>query len=198
MARVLGFVAVFLLVFSLGIILTGRPDDQHTADAPQTPQATNARPAVDMMRPGLWSFEIRNSIIDMPQATPNQLSEARQANDEVREVRKCLVDGGKNNVFEDALSPFDDCRVKGRPRADGRIEGRVVCRPGLTSEPEQFGTVSGQQEGLRVDANIDMRVNVGNAGPADVRISINARHLSDDCGEYRPAPESGNGPLVMP
>ncbi len=192
MGRLLGFLAVFLAVFGVGMWLTGAFPKRTSADDSSIAEASGAP-----LRPGLWTIRRNIEIIDMPGAAPNLLSEVRQEvaerNRDSATAKTCLLDQNLTRMFSEAIARDFACRVTGDEADGGELDARVMCLINWSSE-KRAGTVDGRVDGKSWNATIELtddlinshlafaRNGNGRLGPVKARITAVGEHMSDDCG----------------
>ena len=201
MGRVLGFLAVFLAVFGIGMWATGafgpRTGDGTSAGAEDSADGGADADADQPLRTGLWTIRRSIEVIDMPGAAPNLLSQVRQeiaeTNRDSGTRKSCLLDRNLTRMFSEAIGPEFACRVTGDEADGGELDGRVMCLIDWSSE-KQAGTMAGRVDGKSWNATIDLTDDLVNSriaffqngrtrlGPVKVRITSVGEHVSDDCG----------------
>lgn len=206
MGRIIWYVAIALGVFVVGMALTGIRPGSVPPGSIRTDRngVIISEPDVDLvpvegLRPGLWEIRHTIKIIDMPEASPNELSAARQRAAGGRSNSQCHTGDEQMDILEGATSEFDRCRVNGLSVGDGRIAGEMFCRPSLGETARRAGTVSGRYDPDSFEVALEMKGVLWQSGPAEVRVIIDGRQISDDCGSnYGNNRDPGDLPMIRP
>lgn len=148
---------------------------------------------VDGMSPGLWSIRRTIRIIDMPGATPNELSQAQQRTADPSTRTICYTAKKPMDLLDEAAGSNDRCRSSDFSASGGRISGELICQPSLKEAASPAGSLGGRYDSDGFEATLDIDGNLSRYGPAKLRITVDGRQISANCdgadGDDRRSPD---------